>query len=248
MATADKLTTVAENVPKVYHAGQMDIVENAECLKGSKTDTAMLLDDISPVTHDMGVKVRGKNLIPYPYVRTTETVNGVTFTDNEDGTITVNGTATANIAYVICQSNSVTTQVKLTSGCTYTLSGCPSGGGSSKYFLRTGGTKSYVDYGSNVSFTATSDYTNAGIVIQIMNGVTVENLVFKPQIELGTTATDYEPYNSDIQNVHSKNLIPYPYRDTTKTENGITYTDNGNGSIIASGTATAQSYFYFFLL
>lgn len=41
----------------------------SNALRGSKSDTAMLLDDISPVTHDMGVKVRGKNLfdksIPY---------------------------------------------------------------------------------------------------------------------------------------------------------------------------------------
>ena len=34
----------------------------ANALKGNKSDTAILLDDISPVTHEMGVKVRGKNL------------------------------------------------------------------------------------------------------------------------------------------------------------------------------------------
>ena len=64
MATADKPTTVAENVPKVYHAGQLNVVENTECLKGSKTGTAMLIDDVSPVEHTMGVKVHGKNLLP----------------------------------------------------------------------------------------------------------------------------------------------------------------------------------------
>ena len=62
MATADKLITVAENVPKVYHAGQMNVVENAECLKGSKTDTAMLLDDVSPITHEMAVKISSETV------------------------------------------------------------------------------------------------------------------------------------------------------------------------------------------
>ena len=62
MATVDKPTTVAENVPKVYNAGQLNVVENAKCLKGSKSGSAMLIDDVSPVTHKMGVKVRGKNL------------------------------------------------------------------------------------------------------------------------------------------------------------------------------------------
>lgn len=41
----------------------------ANALKGTKSDTAILLDDISPAPHEMGVKVRGKNLfdksIPY---------------------------------------------------------------------------------------------------------------------------------------------------------------------------------------
>lgn len=40
-----------------------------------------------------------KNLLPYPYslTSTTTTISGITFTDNKDGSITVNGTATANI-------------------------------------------------------------------------------------------------------------------------------------------------------
>lgn len=36
-----------------------------------------------------------------------------------------------------------------------------------------------------------------------------------------------------------KNLVDYPYEDTTKTSNGISFTDNGDGSITVSGTATA---------
>lgn len=42
-----------------------------------------------------------------------------------------------------------------------------------------------------------------------------------------------------------KNLIPYPYNNTSKTENGITFTDNGDGSVTANGTATANTRFYF---
>lgn len=39
------------------------------------------------------------------------------------------------------------------------------------------------------------------------------------------------------------NLFPYPYAETTKTENGITFTDDGNGSITVLGTATADVNF-----
>lgn len=35
-------------------------------------------------------------------------------------------------------------------------------------------------------------------------------------------------------------VIPYPYRDTTKTSDGITFTDMGNGGIKVTGTSTKQ--------
>lgn len=40
-----------------------------------------------------------------------------------------------------------------------------------------------------------------------------------------------------------KNLNSYPYYETTKETNGITFTDNGTGVIKANGTATAETYF-----
>ena len=38
-----------------------------------------------------------------------------------------------------------------------------------------------------------------------------------------------------------KNLLPYPYQETTHEEDGIVWTDNGDGTVKASGTATAFS-------
>ena len=43
----------------------------------------------------------------------------------------------------------------------------------------------------------------------------------------------------------SKNLLVYPYEDTTKVENGITYTDIGNGIVNINGTASGESIFVF---
>lgn len=39
------------------------------------------------------------------------------------------------------------------------------------------------------------------------------------------------------------NKLIYPYIDTTKTVNGITFEDVGDGTVIANGTATADAYF-----
>ena len=39
------------------------------------------------------------------------------------------------------------------------------------------------------------------------------------------------------------NILAYPYTDTTKTTNGITFTVNGEGDVVATGTASADAYF-----
>ena len=67
----------------------------ANALKGSASGEVVALNDVSPIEHELGVSVRSKNLLPYPYKDTTKTMFGITFTDNGDGSITANGTATA---------------------------------------------------------------------------------------------------------------------------------------------------------
>lgn len=39
----------------------------------------------------------------------------------------------------------------------------------------------------------------------------------------------------------SNNLIPYPYCESSKTHNGITFTINGKGEVKVSGTATSDA-------
>ena len=46
-----------------------------------------------------------------------------------------------------------------------------------------------------------------------------------------------------LNNITSKNLIPYPYTESTHEDNGIIWTELGNGKIMASGTATGDSAF-----
>lgn len=55
---------------------------------------------------------------------------------------------------------------------------------------------------------------------------------------------DVNPVEHNVKaNVKSKNLIPYPYTDTTKTMNGITFTVNDTGAIIINGTAEGPAAF-----
>ena len=54
--------------------------------------------------------------------------------------------------------------------------------------------------------------------------------------------TDISPITNTIKiTASSKNILPYPYNDSTKTENGVTWTIAEDGKITASGTATDYS-------
>jgi hypothetical protein len=64
-----------------------------------------------------GMTYKSKNLIPFPWVNTTMTKNGLTFTDNNDGTVTVKGTATAMTVFYL------QFELPLRHGVTYAISG-----------------------------------------------------------------------------------------------------------------------------
>jgi len=132
----------------------------------------------------------GKNKLPL--TATTQTINGVTFTPNSDGTITVNGTATGHVVYnlyyadVSCPYNG------------YILSGCPLGGSGTTYDLRvsdvTTTSSTETGTGTTINLTDTGQWS-AQIIVR--NGVTVNNLVFKPMIRLATeTDPTFEPYSN----------------------------------------------------
>ena len=136
------------------------------------------------------------NLLKYPYRDTTKTENGITFTDMGDGTIKVNGTASANAYFYLTTTNDDT--YKKYNGMKLTISGCPSGGNTNTYQIGF--------YNDNFS-TGTSDYGNGGTFtggdvrynqsyIRISSGVQCDNLIFKPQLELGTKKNSYTPYGT----------------------------------------------------
>ena len=208
-------------------------------LKGSKTGGTVRIDDVSPANGELNVSVVRKNLVPYPYAQSALTENGVTFTVGTDGSVTANGTATADTTFPLTSSASYTVPKG-----SYTLSGCPTGGSGSTYALVLG-SNDYKDIGSGVSRTYESD-TSQDIFIEIYSGYTANNLVFKPQLETGASATAYTPYVSDLSAVtvskYGKNLLSYPYAEKSKTRNGITFTVNADGTVTANGTATANSY------
>ena len=130
-----------------------------------------------------------KNLFEYPYINTTKTENGITFTDNGDGTVTVNGTATAATKFYLMNTMKFG-EIFNRLGAVI-LNGCPSSGGDYRIITQTSdGYK--VDSGNGILLDkAVTD----AISIEIKSGVTVSNLVFKPMLRLASDPDDtYAPY------------------------------------------------------
>lgn len=115
----------------------------------------------------------------------TTTINGITMVNNGDGTYTVNGTATDDFDIALAP---YTTKQNIY----YTLSGCPSGGSKTTYYLDPRGYEYDTDRGTTI-INPNQDFSNY-IRIVIKKDVTVNNLLFKPMFNEGQTAQPFEPY------------------------------------------------------
>lgn len=130
------------------------------------------------------VTVAGKNLLPP--VQAIRTHNGITFTCDETGAITVNGTATAT---AILEYGGTTPPDTLVDGQTYWLSGCEGGGGST-YKLDI--LNVATCYRKSTAFVFDKSKTFLVRVI-VYAGTKLNNLIIRPMV----AATDdyaYEPY------------------------------------------------------
>lgn len=128
----------------------------------------------------------GKNL--FKSAVKSKTINGVTFTVKDDGSINANGTAEKTIFLPLGPI-----QPKI--GVRYYLSGSPKGSSLSTYMIYIHNeltTADYYDVGDGVAFTGVAG--SQKIIIAIYAGTTVNNILFCPQLELGSESTDYEPY------------------------------------------------------
>lgn len=158
--------------------------------------------------------------------------------------------------YIPCKPNTTYTVSKISSqrfGVCFTSSIPEVGGNFSNGLL--------YDTATKATRTAPSDA--AYIVVWVYNSlidtdITADKILASLQIEVGETATSYEPYvggiaspnplypqyivcNNNTYKCHGKNLLPFPYATNVGTyvRNGVTFTINEDGSITIKGTAIA---------
>lgn len=132
----------------------------------------------------------------------TYTYRGITMKVNDDGTLTMSGTATGSYTFYI-----ETTDLGLAPG-SYYLAACPSGGSQSTYYTRvttlnSSGTvvSRNNDNGSGVAFTVTSEEVKQTCHIHLTSGDSFTTPVtISPTLNVGSTATPYIPYGYIVLN------------------------------------------------
>jgi hypothetical protein len=183
-----KVTGIGESLTLNTKKGKMKVN-----LLGNTSQTGTPTPDtpipVQVVSGDNEIVVCGKNLLQVENV--SETINGITFTVNEDKSVTLSGTATA-ITWLILNSS-----ITLEAG-TYTMS---SGNTSNTIRMYCGALGGYTINGV-ITKTLTSSQTS-DISINIPNGTVIDTpITIYPMVEKGSTATDYEPYTSTSYPIH----------------------------------------------
>lgn len=191
------------------------------------------------------------------------TIAGVTATILDDGTAKITGTATndSNLDImngdIILEPGDYVFSVKTIDGTIPT----------SIWFWNTTDSNSTLTFNSSINQKNTNlDHETVfnSLIVTLTQGISYD-MTIQVQVNKGMELLPYEPYTGgqpspspdypqEINSIEGslefacsdKNLLPYPFEETTKTENGITFTDNRDGTITVNGTATAGTFFKVF--
>ena len=108
------------------------------------------------------------------------TSNGVTFVRNVDGTVTANGTATADAYLTHVSAFNVDATHK------YLIKGCPTGGSTTTYMSYITGAgfpfAGYQDTGNGSILSPDTGGISTYVIAFVKSGQTVDNIVFRPQL------------------------------------------------------------------
>lgn len=240
------------------YANRYDEGETGQCILtdfsimlSSETDTSWEQYGASPSpVYPSEIKnLEGENICPS--LNTTRTINGVTFIKNKDGSITMNGTATAETTYPINVNTTTNTRtVLLKANSNYRmLSNYESGKYTTQVFYLKNNVMTYSS--SSSSLIETVEETKAGMYIRVYKDVVLDNVTIYPQITKGEEDKPYVPYNSlEIKDV-GKNLyagneitINGTYSSNTSVDLGSRYLSEGTYTISLTNSLPNNSYIY----
>lgn len=217
-----------DKINDVFKAGQLDIISNAEALKGSASGSSVTIKDISPVEHDVPCKVGSKNL----FDKNNANIIVGLFSNSGEA---ISPASTTRSVYISCKPNTTYTISKMLSARFF-------GGFTSEIPNANVIVSNVVNGGSGTKITITSASDSKYLIIYLYHSshdtaVTLEQILESLQIEIGTIATAYTPHIEDISTVKvqrlGKNLFdPSKFLAGSgwkKTNDGVYY---GNSALL----------------
>lgn len=194
-AAAPQSTTYTKTEVNTALAAKLNIADVDDALSSTSTNPVQNKVIQAPIAQLINTGV--KNLLKN--TGTTQTIRGVTFTVNDDGTVTVNGTNSSTSAAVFYVNILPAATAASYNDCR--LTGCPEGGSTSTYRLAVQlNSGSFTTYASDTGDGATIrnvPSSDCRVGIFVYGGATVNNLVFKPMIctlENYVISPGYTPY------------------------------------------------------
>ncbi len=216
--SAEEAQTYAEQALSTTPEGYNQMVSDVDLLKNAIVQTS---ERTLEGSHEGGIKligiegasVQGKNPSPdnpqenesvgdiknwLEVTATSQIVKGVTFTVNEDKSVTVNGKATENAIFVLNSGMTFEADEE------YAYTNGVFGGGNSVFasqILRFNGTTqdgSYSDIGSGTSFKGVEGRTYTARIV-VYSGVTINNVTLYPMIRKASVKNaEYKPYGYSL--------------------------------------------------
>lgn len=180
---------------------------------------------IKTITDSLKITSCGRNLLKN--IATSATINGISFTVNDDGSVLANGTATADaILKIVPIATTFSQNLILSPNKTYTLS--DSVGNYTDYFTQVviqdaNGNKNWYNTAGDIDISANVITCLYTAQIYVRKDKTVNNVLFKPQLVVKDSANLFEPYvESQIQvNLPENEFIGKlsdTYKDTLRAE------------------------------
>ena len=192
------------------------------------------------------VKRAGKNILPFPYRDSSATSSGVTRTVNDDGTISLSGTATAAFSFVYTANLMETIKPNVgdvlifTDGLTYA---------SNRYsrLLWADTNAGIGTVNESYALTVTQEHLDRGVYfgLRINSGAVCDGVVIKPMVRVYGDS-EYEPYSIQTYEV-SFGSAGTVYGGTLDVTTGVLTVDRKavliNSLTWTVGTASGRTFF-----
>lgn len=214
MSIAEKLVTIAENEPKVFHAGQIKTLADAESLNGKLQGATVKANDVANTEHSVPCRLESKNLFDASQLllATDWTVTDGVYSGYPQHLYNIYNSNNGQSLF-----NNFTPNTQYTfSFKGYSDDESPKGAKLLEFvFVYDDGTQQSVWTKNNVDteYTMTSEVGKTVVGLHTSYGKNPYTHIRDIQLEVGTQATPYTPYITDFSQVevsrYGKNLFEF---------------------------------------